>query len=75
MRGCDEGGCHAQNQNTTGVVVYAPDAKSAMQEAADADAVIIFVSTTSGEGQDRTSLAYSDELNNLVTQVSGGTEN
>ena len=59
----EPGGCHTAN------VIYTADVDTAVTEAADADAVVIFVSTTSSEGSDRATLAYDGGAVDTLTKV------
>ena len=61
---CLQGGCRR-----TINVLYAADKATAIAEAKDADAVIVFISTTSSEGSDRKSLSYDEASVDLLTSV------
>ena len=67
------GSCYAANQTS---VDYRANADGdTMDKAADADVVLFFVSTSSGEGFDRTSLSYSSDDEDSLSKLAGAVGN
>jgi len=60
---------------STTISYYARSDPQAKVAAKQADLALVFISTTSGEGSDRKSLAYSNEMDRSVSEIASAQNN